>query len=99
MAFTDTEIGTLRDIMRQAQAAAIRDVLSDEQSLETFWAAGLRALRGITERQAGSLMMDAVRGLLSKALLVVALISIIHALGGWAAVGKAWALFTGGGQS
>lgn len=92
MAFTDTEIDRLTEIMAGANERAIRAVLDDPKALERFWTGGLTAVEEIAAKRTGGLVLGAIGGLLSKLGLFLVLAGVVYALAGWAAVPKLWAL-------
>lgn len=91
MAFTDSEISRLEEIMLRTQERAARNVLQDDKLIEHFWGVGLDAMHDMARKKTGGAVIGAITGLLGKLWLFAVLASLAFALGGWAALPKLWA--------
>ena len=92
MAFTDTELNALEQLMTASTERAIRNVIGDEQAVEHFATTLVKAVQGIAREKTGGVVLDAVGGMLSKLGLFLLLGGLVYALGGWAAISKLWVL-------
>lgn len=97
MAFSDTEIERLEQVMVTSTEKALRNVLQDRACVQAFWAGGLEAAQDVAKAKTGGLVLGALGGLLRKAWLFLLLAGVVYAVGGWQALPKLWAVISADG--
>jgi hypothetical protein len=75
-----------QEVVREAVAAGIRDVLSDEKVVANFWKAALTQVQDHAQREAGGLVIAGFK----KAATIGVILVLAYSVGGFAMVKQAW---------
>lgn len=94
MAFTDTEVDRLEQVMVASTEKALRNVLEDRECVQRFWSAGVEAAQDMAREKTGGLVLGALGGLVRKAWLFILLGAIVYSVGGFQALPKLWAVLS-----
>ena len=91
-ALMDLEASTQRAVANGIRQG-LKEVISDEEYMETFWDHGLKLAKKQATMKAGTLLMDSMTNVLKSVGKMLVIGMILYYLGGWDLAAKAIKLF------
>lgn len=79
-----------KQIVREAVAEGMREVLTDDEVLNKFLTALVKQLQSAATKNTGKFVLGSVRAVIARGSTFLLLGMLVYSVGGWSAVAKLW---------
>lgn len=82
----DLDPDTIKKAVRDEGIAVIQTVIRDKETMRAFWSAGIEAAQDHAQAQAGKWALSGLSAIFKRALLALAIGTVVYLTGGWGAL-------------
>lgn len=84
------DVARTKQVVREAVADGMREVLTDDEVLNKFLTALVKQLQSAATKNTGKFVLGSVRAVIARGSTFLLLGMLVYSIGGWAAVAKLW---------